>query len=42
MLLYKHQCLLNQGLNNFKEAAFILKRIHNGAQVHKKTDEDRK
>lgn len=37
MLLYKYQCLLNQGLNNFNEAAFILKHIHNGIQIHKKT-----
>lgn len=37
MLLYKHQCLLNQGPNNFNEAAFILKHIHNAIQIHKKT-----
>lgn len=36
MLPYKHQCLLNQSLNNFNEAAFILKHRHDGVQVHKK------
>lgn len=37
MLLYKHQCLLHQGLSNFSEAAFILQHIHNGVQLHKMT-----